>query len=171
MNLKRTATFGVAGGALAAWLAAAATSGPRDSAAPPPIKAPAIDSRGAELAADIQRLHERLRPNATPRQPGRNLFEFSEPKPRAARAVDAKGALTEVVAVPAPPPLKLAGLAEDPAPDGSIVRTAIVSADGQVFLGKEGDLVASRYRITKISAGAVDLIDVVDNVTLRLVLK
>lgn len=170
MKLKRIATFGVVGGALAAWLAAAATSGPSEGAAPPPIKPPAIDSRGAELTAEIQRLHERLRPSAAPRQPGRNLFEFSTPRVRERHTVEAPAAITEP-AVPAPPPLKLAGLAEDAGPDGSTIRTAILSSGGQIVLAKEGDLVAARYRITKISAGAVDLVDVTDNATLRLLLK
>jgi hypothetical protein len=172
MNLKRIATFGIVGGALAAWLSAAATSGPRPSATTQEFKAPAIDSRGAELSAEIDRLHERLRPSATPRQPGRNLFEFSAPPPRAlAPAAGAKAALTESIAAPARPSLKLSGLAEDPAPDGAVVRTAIISADGQLFLAKEGDLVTPRYRIAAISAGVVELVDLLDHSTLRLVLK
>ncbi len=77
-------------------------------------------------------------------------------------------------AVPAPPTaplLRLSGLAEDRGADGSIVRTAIISSEGQLFLAKEGDAVTPRYRIAKISADVVELIDLVDNSTLRLVLK
>ncbi len=63
MNLKRTATIVVGGAAVGAWLAGAATSnraiGPPLSIAP----TPAIDMRGAELASEIARLHERLRPD------------------------------------------------------------------------------------------------------------
>src|SRR5438552_3957632 len=75
MNLKRTATIVAIGGALLAWLAGAATSN-RTLAPLPMTKAAPIESRGAELASEISRLHERLRPSATPRQPGRNLFTF-----------------------------------------------------------------------------------------------
>jgi hypothetical protein len=174
MNVKRTATIGVVGGALAAWLAAAATSGIRDQ--PPPaaaVRPQSIDLSGAALAAEIQRLHERLRPSAAPRQPGRNLFEFTPPKVAPAPlAFPARAAPSEaVVAVPAAPPLRLTGLAEDPAPDGTVVRTAIISAPGQLFLAKVGDPVTAKYRVSRISADAVELIDLSDNSTVRLALK
>jgi hypothetical protein len=173
MDLKRTATIGAAGGALAAWLAAAATSGLHYRSPALEIKAPPIDTRGAELAIEIKRLHERLRPSATPRQPARNLFEFNAPKPRPP-VVAATG---PVIAPPIPPPgpaapvLKLAGLAEDAGPDGAPVRTAIISGFGQLFLVKEGERVTSRYRVDKISVDAVELVDLLDSSTLRLVLK
>lgn len=172
MNLKRTATFGIVGGALAAWLAAAATSGTRDSAAPLKIETPAIDTRGAELASEIRRLHERLHPDATPREPGRNLFAFGAPTASVSRPEPNATFVTEPpAAAPAAPILRLSGLAEDRDADGSIVRTAIISAEGQLFLAKEGDLVTSRYRIAKISADVVELTDLLDNASVRLVLK
>src|SRR4051812_27351956 len=85
MNLKRTATIGAVGGALVAWLASAATS---NRPIPPPIviRTPPIDLRGAELADEVARLHERLRPTTTPNQPGRNLFSFRAARARAAAA-------------------------------------------------------------------------------------
>jgi hypothetical protein len=172
MNLRRTATFVVVGGALAAWLAAAATSGTRDNA-PPIVIAPApIDSRGAELANEVQRLRERLHPDATPSKPGRNLFQFSAPKPAAIvpAAVPAP-ALTEAVTSPPPPELKLSGLAEDPGADGAIIRTAIISTAEHVILAKEGDLVTPRYRVVRISSDVVELVDLGDGSTLRLALK
>jgi len=173
MNLKRIATFGIVGGALAAWLAAAATSGTRDNPTTLIFESPAIDTRGAELASEIRRLHARLHPDATPREPGRNLFAFSAAPQRPARSAEASAvAATEPIAVaPAAPLLRLSGLAEDRNADGSIVRTAIISADGQLFLAKEGDAVTPRYRIAKISSDVVELVDVLDNSTLRLVLK
>jgi hypothetical protein len=173
MDLRRTATIGVIGGALAVWLAAAATSGIRDSVPPSgPITPPAIDARGAELATEVQRLHERLRPSAEPHQPGRDLFAFERPKPKAAPIVAPVSVPAEaVIATPVPPPLRLSGLAEDSAPDGTPVRTAIISTIGQLFLAKEGDLVTPRYRVVKISADVVELVDLIDNSTLRLALK
>src|SRR5712671_2662713 len=101
MNLKRTATIAVVGGALAAWLAGAATS---NRSIAPPIVAPAapIEARGAELANEIARLQERLRPTATPRQPGRNLFAYHAAAPRAEAPmapVASKAALTEALPV------------------------------------------------------------------------
>jgi hypothetical protein len=171
MTLKRTATFGLAGGALAAWLAAAATSGIRESRVPPPVSVTPIEMRGAELAAEIARLHDRLRPTATPQRPGRNLFQFTAAKPRTAPA--AIPALTDALPAPAPRPpvlLKLSGIAEDPGPDGP-VRTAIITGLGQLFLVKEGEMLGSQYRVAKISADVVELVDVDANATLRLAMK
>jgi hypothetical protein len=173
MNLKRTATIGVVGAALAVWLAAAATS---NRGAPPPFVVPPspIDSRGAALADEIARLHERLRPTATPTQPGRNLFNF---RSSAARAVSSPviappPAIVEAPPAPRPsqPTLKLSGIAEDDGPDGP-VRVAIISGDGQLFMVKEGDAVTLRYRVAKISADVVELTDLTDNSIRRLALR
>jgi hypothetical protein len=179
MPLKRAATIVGTGAALAAWLAAAATSGNRDAAEFVTVTSPPIDRRGAELAAEVSRLHERLRPSATPRQPARDLFSFVSPKPRTALPVDAptRPALSEATAVrPAPIPLRLSGIAEDAAPGGaggagSIVRTAIISAHGQLFLAKEGENVTARYRVARISSEVVELTDLDDGTVLRLALR
>jgi hypothetical protein len=173
MNLKRIATFGIVGGALAAWLAAAATSGTRDTSTPLIVETPAIDTRGAELASEIRRLHARLHPDATPREPSRNLFAFSAAPQRTPRPADANAVVSRdaTPVAPAAPLMRLSGLAEDRDADGAIVRTAIISADGQLFLAKEGDAVTTRYRIAKISSDVVELIDLLDNSIVRLVLK
>ncbi len=171
MNLKRTATIGVVGGALAAWLAAAATSGIHDAAVVPAVSHPAIEARGAELAREIARLHEWMPPVAAPHSSGRNLFQFSAPRPRpAAERPHTLAVLSEISAAPLPPPLKLSGIAEDPGPDGPI-RTAIISGPGQLFLVKEGQMVTSRYRVAHISADVVELTDLTTNVPLRLAIK
>src|SRR5690242_1450030 len=115
MQVKRTATIVLGGGALAAWLAGAATS---NRALPDPIATapPRIDARGADLANEIAKLQERLRPSATPRTPGRNLFAFRAAAPRAAIAEPPpRPAIVEAPAPPRPvlPALKLSGVAED----------------------------------------------------------
>jgi hypothetical protein len=171
MNRNRTATI-VVGAALLAWLAGAATS---NHAIPPaPVVEPrVIESRGAELADEIARLHERLRPTSTPNQPGRNLFTFrsgrvhavAPPVPAPAPAI-----VDAPLARPAQPSLKLAGIAEDVGPNGP-ERTAIISGDGQLFMVKEGDAVTLRYRVVKISADVVELTDLTDNSVRRLALK
>ena len=71
---------------------------------------------------------------------------------------------------PARPLLKLSGIAEDAAPDGP-VRTAIISAFGQLFLVKEGENVTERYRVARISSDVVELIDLADGTTFRLALR
>jgi hypothetical protein len=171
IHMKRTATIVVVGGVLLAWLAGAATSS-RTIAPPPIFQRPAIEVRGDELAVEVARLHERLRPIATPRQPGRNLFSFQSAVARAAPMVAAPApSLVEApAAVPALLPLKLAGIAEDAGPDGP-VRTAIISGQGQLFLVKEGESVMLRYRVTKISADVVELTDLGDNSVRRLALR
>jgi len=172
MNLKRTATIGVVGAAFAAWLASAATS---NRTIPPPliIRPAAIDSRGAELADEIARLHERLRPTTTPSQPGRNLFTFRAARAQAPAPV-APPPAAAIVEAPveraALPTLKLAGIAEDAGDDGP-VRTAIISGDGQLFMVKEGDAVTLRYRVAKISVDVVELTDLTDNSIRRLALR
>ena len=171
MNVKRAATIVVVGGALAAWLAAAATSGTRGGAPPLVVETPAVDAHGAELATEVARLHDRLRPDATPKHT-RNLFAFAIQKPRPAVVVAPPApALTEAARPPvAPPSLKLVGVAEDAGPNGP-ERTAIISGLGQLFLVKEGENVTVRYRVAKVSADVVELADADDGTTLRLALK
>jgi hypothetical protein len=171
MNLRRAATIVVVGGALAVWLAAAATSGNREVASPLVVETPAVDARGAELAAEVARLHDRLRPDAAPKHT-RNLFAFAIQKPRPAAVVAPPApALTEAPRPPvAPPPLKLVGVAENAGPNGP-ERTAIISGFGQLFLVKEGENVTMRYRVAKVAADVVELADAGDGTTLRLALK
>jgi hypothetical protein len=171
MNLKRTTTIVVVG-ALVAWLAGAATSNHPISRVPV-MQETAIEKRGAELALEIERLHERLAPAITPRAPGRNLFTFRPTAVRPAAPVPQapRPALTEFTPAPiALPPLKLSGIAEDAGPDGP-VRVAFISGGGELFMVKEGDTVTPRYRVAKISADVVELTDVIDNSARRLALR
>jgi hypothetical protein len=172
MNPKRTATIVVVGGALLAWLAGAATSN-RVIEPAPVISVPAIDVSGVALEKEIARLHERLRPTATPAQSNRNLFSFRSAPARAAKAPSAPAAPALVEAPPLPPPLpplKLVGIAEDPGTDGP-TRTAIVVGGGQLFTVKEGENVTARYRVERISADVVELLDLNDNSLRRLALR
>jgi hypothetical protein len=172
MNWKRTATIGVVGGALAAWLAGAATSNRRavDTTIAKPTP---IELRGAELATEISRLRERLHPAIEPQQPARNLFRYSSraaaPPPHVASPAPG---VSETPAQPAPtaPPLKLVGIAEDPGPDGP-VRTAIISGFGQLFFVKEGDSIGARFRVQHLSGEVAELSDLIDATTYRLALK
>jgi hypothetical protein len=172
IHMKRTATIVVVGGALLAWLAGAATSN-RAVVPPPIVQRTPIEMRGEELAVEIARLQERLRPTTTPHQPGRNLFSFhAAPAARVAPSAAAPppAPVEAPPALPALPALKLAGIAEDEGSEGP-VRTAIISGQGQLFLVKEGENVLQRYRVTKISADVVELIDLGDNSIRRLALR
>ena len=172
MNLKRTTTIVVVGAALIAWLAGAATS---NRAIPPAavVQHTSLEKRGAGLAGEIERLRRRLAPVDTPRTPRRNLFAFRAmaARPAAPMAPASPPVLTEAATTPiALPPLKLSGIAEDAGADGP-VRIAFISADGQLFMVKEGESVTPRYRVAKISADVVELVDVVDDSTRRLALR
>jgi hypothetical protein len=173
MTLKRT-TMSIGGGAaLIAWLAGAATSNhPIPSLAL--VQQTSIEKRGAELAIEIERLHERLAPAVAPSAPGRNLFAFRAIAARRVAAVPqppAAAAITESIApLISLPPLKLAGIAEDAGDDGP-VRLAFINGAGQLFMVKEGDTVTPRYRVAKISADVVELTDVIDNSIRRLALR
>jgi len=173
MHVKRTATIVAVGGALAAWLAGAATS---NRALPDPIvpQRAHIDARGADLANEIARLHEHLRPSSTPRAPSRNVFRYSAaPAAPPPAAVAPRAAIVEApipLKAPAPLPLRLSGIGEDPGPEGP-VRMAIISGEGQLYMVKVGDLVTPRYRVAQIGADVVELLDLQDNTTRRLALK
>jgi hypothetical protein len=169
MHMKRTATIAVVGGALLAWLAGAATSN-HPIAPVSVIQRQPIDLRGAELTTEIERLHERLRPSATPRQPGRNLFVFHAAPARVDPPRPALSEALPLVAAPAQPSVKLIGLGEDAGPDGP-VRTAFISSEGQLFVVKEGENVTARYRVAKISADVVELVDLTDTTVRRLTLR
>ncbi|MCC7417844.1 MAG: hypothetical protein IT176_11965 [Acidobacteria bacterium] len=170
MRFKRTATFGVVGGALAAWLAAAGTSPLR--VPPAPVRKARVEKSGAELATEIARLHERLRPAASPRSDGRNLFRFGASPAAAAAspAIDPSRVVHEAAALPPPPPpFTLAGIAEDAGPDGPI-RTAIISTPRELFLARVGETIAGRYRVAAISADVVELVGAGTGETIRLAL-
>jgi hypothetical protein len=173
MTVRRATIFVIVLGALAAWIAAAATSGVREIKPVAPFAPPSIDTSGVALEAEITRLHDHLRPTASPRL-ARDLFQFAAARPRVG-SQDTATILPPPIPAPAAAPapsLTLIGVAEDAA-DGGGVRTAIISTPGQLFLVKEGEEVTAaglRYRVTRISADAADL-SAADDTMLHLALK
>lgn len=177
MNVKRTLTFGVGGGALVVWLAAAATS-PTPPSAPLAVTPPAaIDRSGAELSSEIARLRERLRPSAQPAQ-ARDLFRYRARAAAESAAAARNSALAPPLTLQETParspsevvPLKVVGMAEDPG-DAGPIRTAILSGLGDLFIVKAGDSIAGRYRVAAINADSIDLVDVSTNAPLRIPVK
>jgi hypothetical protein len=170
MNVTRTAAFVLAGGALAAMIAGATTAGRRPITIPAPTRPSAAELKGEQLAVEIARLRERLRPTTSP-STARNLFRFGA----AGRAAEPRRTATDPppsIVTPPPvvaPPARLVGLAEDPSDSGP-VRTAIISAFGDVFLVKPGDTVTTRFRVVDVSGEGVTLVDLTDGSTIRLVL-
>jgi hypothetical protein len=173
MSLKRTTIILVSAVALAAWFAAAMTP------ARPPVPrltstSEPIDASGAALASEITRLRERLRPEPAPRGPIRNPFRFrTAPIPAAPPPVAVSPGMPALENQVPRPSLTLAGIAEDPGPEGTL-RTAIISGSGQLFLAKQGETVADRgitYRVERIVEDSVELTDLRDGTTLRLTLR
>ncbi len=167
MDVRRTVLLGVLGGAVAVWLASAATTMPRSAPPVVPATPRTVEVSGAELSTEIARLRDRLRPDAVPVE-RRDLFRYA-----AGRASSPVIAPPLAVAEPlpiaaAPPPFKLVGMAED---SGDAARTAILSAGGALVFVHEGDLVVGRFQAVRISPDAIELVDVNDRSTLRLVLK
>jgi hypothetical protein len=176
MNWKRILTLVAIGGALAALVTSAATTGRRRAEIAPDDdrQTRSAEISGAALAAEIARLRERLHPTTTPQVPARNLFEFHlRSATRAVAPTAAVPAAVDEVPPPPPPAITLIGLAADPdvRDPSATIRTAIVSASGQLFLVKEGETVMSRYRVAKISEAGVELADLDTATTVRLALK
>lgn len=164
MNVGRIVWFGASALAIASWFASASTSGVRSPISPPsPARISSIERSVAALESDVNRLHDRLGPSVAPAG-SRDLFRFSRraPKPTLTAVMPSDGAVT-VVDAPTPvaprPSLRLIGIAEDAAADG-VVRTAIVSGVGDLFLVKAGETIdGGRYRVELVSADAVQLTD------------
>lgn len=180
MNFKRIFALVAIAGGIAALVTSAATTGRRPIAQPLTSGAPssAAEISGAALAEEIAHLRERLHPTISPELPARNLFRFSAT--RVARPVETSQPIavvpdtrTVIPSTPPPPLFTLIGIAEEPAADGSgsTVRMAIIAGLGDLFLVKEGDAVASGYRVLRVSNDAVELTDVEHSTTLSLALK
>lgn len=167
MQWPRLLALGIGGGAIAVWIAAAATAPASIPRSAPVSRAAAVETSSAALATEVARLHERLRPDATPTQ-ARDLFRFGHNRSNAVAAGTPAFAAPAPVAVmeAAKPAYRLVGLAED---GTEHVRSAIISGNtGELFIVKEGDAVTERYRVGRIADDAVELIDTIDQSALRL---
>jgi hypothetical protein len=175
MTVKRAAFYSGGTLLLIAWLASAASLSRETSDEQPPSR-PVETSGTASLAAEVQaqtlKLKNRLATAPVPQKPARNPFVF------AARPVVAERLArvpqpdaVPVVPVLAEPAIELIGVAENKTAAG-VARTAIISAlSGELFLVKEGDTVASRYRVAGVGADAVELIDLASGAARRLALR
>src|SRR3954447_6456358 len=105
MNFKRTATIALAGGALIAWLAGAATTMRSPLLMAPAVSSAVVDQRADVLTSEIAKLHERLHPSEPPRRPARTLSAYrgAIAKPPGAPALAAPPAVTDAPSVFAPP--------------------------------------------------------------------
>jgi hypothetical protein len=169
MNVQRTVLLGVLSGAVAVWLATAATSTTRAPIAPAQTRPAAVEASGAELAAEIERLHERLRPGVAPTET-RDLFRYTARASRRALADAPPLPVAESVVPPVAAQYALIGVAEE-AKAGGPSRTAIVSGQGQLLFLHVGDSIGAQYRVERVEADAIELQDLQAGTTLRLALK
>lgn len=160
--------------ALSAWLAIQ-TGG---SLAPAPRPVPAAEGAASPLDPMVRAVQSqagRLRayladvPPLT--RPTRNPFRFRQPAADASVRRPAPALSTpSAVLAPSRPVLTLSGLAEDTSPGGA-VRTAVITAGGQLYLVKEGETFARRFRVDRIGADTVRVSDLDDQTTFTLMLK
>jgi hypothetical protein len=179
MTAKRAAAYSGGGLLLLAWFASAGGLGGRQTPAvedpPRPVEPAGTATLAADVQAQTERLKTRLATAPAPHQTTRNPFAFAPrptevPRARQPAAVEDPGAPV-VPPPPAEPAIELIGVAENREAKG-LVRTAIVAAlSGELFLVKEGELLAGRYKVKAVGADAVELIDLVMGGERRLALR
>ena len=169
MSPTRAAAYLGGGMLLAAWLASAAGVGspsipPIESRSPEAVQ---LDALASDVQSQASRLRQRLAVAPAPRATIRNPFEFVvvEPPP-AVISKRAAAPAPPIVDAPPEPNLVLIGLAEE----GS-TRTAVIESGDELVMATEGQTIVSRYRVVKVGADAIELIDLVTGTTRRLFLK
>lgn len=128
---------------------------------------PELTSDGGARVESLTNLQlDRLeREPGTPPRLERNLFRFearrsatpasgtSRPQPQAAAAIVAPAP----TGPPPPPPIPLRFIGYMESPDGA-PRTGVLSdGRGNVFNGREGDIIEGRYRVLRIGVDSADL--------------
>lgn len=169
MTPARAATYFVGAILLAGWLASAAGV---VRSQPPASRRPTADAiRLDAVVLDVQsqasRLRQRLAQAPSLRAPIRNPFSF--PSRDSAPAVSHRAAAIVPTSGAAPalePALVLIGIAEEGAS-----RTAMIASGDELLMTTEGQVLAGRYRVAKVSADALELVDLVTGATRRLYLK
>lgn len=145
------------GGILATWVAVSPNTGVPVTQQATAVRRQAIANQPEELNAQVTRLRDR-RVSANLRQPTRNPFRFSSPKPEPPSKSSRERVETALEpaapVVPPPPLLTLSGVAQKAGK-----RTAIISGAGQLYLVGEGDSVAGLYTVVKVDPEAVLLRD------------
>lgn len=171
MTPARAATYLVGAILLAAWLASAAGVGRLPLTAVPRRSAEAsqLDAVAANVQSQAVRLRQRLAVAPSPQAPVRNPFAFAAREAMVAPAVAIRPqpvAAPIVAPAPAEPELVLLGVAEQEA-----TRTAMIGAGDELLMATEGQIVAGRYRVSRVGADAIELVDLVTGATRRLFLR
>ena len=184
MLIANVRVAALTGGAalLAAWLSSAAGTVPSvpatgslvDVAVAPAQTVTPAPTR-LDIEREVERLASRLENAPRPRYPTRNPFTLRSrtraTSPPPSTAVVAPGVAPALVArlAAGPPVVSLAGIGTKRTSYGRR-RTAILSADGRVFLARIGDEVMGRFQVRAVTDDAVELLDLRDGTPLRLTL-
>jgi hypothetical protein len=168
MSPTRAAAYLGGGMLLAAWLASAAGVGrpsipPVASLSPETVQ---LDALASDVQSQALRLRQRLAAAPAPRATIRNPFEFVALQPPTVSSKTPALSTPPVVEAPPEPNLVLIGLAEDGA-----TRTAMIESGDDLVMATEGQTIVSRYRVVKVGADAIELVDVVTGTTRRLFLR
>jgi len=160
---RRLLVLGGAAAIIAGTLVAFRGEGPADPAAPAGLAASAAESAGGAPVAGV-RLDLLKGPRGELGDAERNPFRFearAEPEPERPAMPDAPrpgvGTPPAPTGPPPPPPipLRFIGLVEAPTQAG---RVAILSdGRGNVFHGREGDIIEGRYRVLTLGADVAEL--------------
>jgi len=173
MDASRAALLVVGINLLAVW-AAAAAGGRTAVTAPAAAPHVAADAAVGEARSSLLAAAERLEAHAQRNRPapmGRDPFRFGrELRPAARRAPEGRlpGKVADAPTPAAPaaepePDIVLQGMAESGEGE-AIVRTAILSAGGELVLASLGMRVGDRYDVVGLTADSVELEDVVGHV-------
>ncbi len=156
---------------VAAWLAAAATA-PRGEvgvSSPPPVVPAARgaarpSAAAADLAADMERLRQRLAEAPALRMGARNPFSLAPPPPPPrSDTLDPQSPRTGPAVSRRPrasrPAVELIGIATADAGDGPERTGILTTRSGEVLLVGGGDPVPGGYRVEVVEASSVILVD------------
>jgi len=174
MNASRTAAIVVGANLIAVWVAAAAgglVAQPAPASVPAHVIADqAVEEASSLLTAATRRLETHARRREIPVPVARDPFRFggtgrfaSRQAPVARegdRPVTPRAAETAAQA----PGLNvvLQGMAESRDGD-TLVRTAILSADGELVLATVGMAIGGRFQVVAMAADSIELEDMVDH--------
>jgi hypothetical protein len=130
-----------------------------------PSRAPAASERATQIPVTDLKLERLEQTRADLAEPARNPFRFRpRAAPQAPRPAPTTPALAAAPPRPAAPPpptgpppiqLRFIGLFDAP---GQAGRVAIMSdGRGNVFQGKEGDIIEGRYRVGRVATDSLEL--------------
>lgn len=128
---------------------------------PGKAEAAAIRSMDPSLRFDLLRVSEDTKYEGT----GRNIFRvFVEPPPRILKSpVLDQHPVVAQGPPPTPPPPQINLVFYGFATPQSGAKRIFLAQGEDVFIAKEGDIVDRRYKVVRISANAVEILDVLSN--------